>query len=35
MADKIIFIKDRKGKRIMEVTLENDMTVTQLKQKIA
>ena len=35
MADKIIFIKDRKGNKIMEVTLEDDMTVAELKKKIA
>ena len=35
MTDITIFIKDRKGTRIMEVTLDKNSTVAELKSKIA
>ena len=34
MTEKTIFVKDRNEKLILEVNLEKDMTVAQLKQKI-
>lgn len=35
MADLTIFIKDRKGTRIMEATLNKTSTITELKSKIS